>query len=426
MVKTGIRCTIEYPEYPHGHPVTGKVATLLPALLLYAAVCGVILSMAGLERGYLTPLTFGGGFLVLLILLPEKGAKTASAAAAVLIAAYFLFAWAAVFDGGKLLLNRFFAASERQEAYTYFMLPVSPLEDGWPGHICAALVPLGTVAAVICALAARLRWKWLTVGLFLAFSIAAAYLGVMPSTAVCVLAALALGWNLQAFPGRGVLVGAILGGVAATVILLFPGEAPALSTWEESARDALALHTVAYADFWKPDTVPPQQTPQEQFYHEDETNSELNGDETAWTVHLPLLLLILAVTLILFVPSFLSDWRQKRVKAWQAGFANPDRAAAIRAMFGYMLSWLRLRGMKERNSPYSAYAHEVEVLLSDAYGSSYQQAVLLWQEAAYSSHAMTDAQCDDMRRIMKETQTLVWNSLGYWKRLLARYRYALI
>lgn len=54
---------------------------------------------------------------------------------------------------------------------------------------------------------------------------------------------------------------ALICGVA---LLAAPNEDARLSAWEERARDVLALHTLAYAENWHPDTQPEQEPPPEE------------------------------------------------------------------------------------------------------------------------------------------------------------------
>ena len=63
--------------------------------------------------------------------------------------------------------------------------------------------------------------------------------------------------------------------------------------------------------------------------------------------------------------------------------------------------------------------------LSDAPGAIPEEIYAIWQEAAYSDHAMKDAQREQVRTYMKETAQSVWEAADRRKRLRIRYRICL-
>jgi hypothetical protein len=386
--------------------------------------------MAALSDLGVLPLTAGAALTVLLALLPKKARRVGLLAALVVALALTLAQWQAVADGVKLLLNRFAAASELRQAYTYTRFTISAAEDQWDTCIQAALLVLGLTLGAVCATARR--WKWMTAALFLVYAASVAYLGVSPAprwsvalvaaVGLCLMEPGDLHWSRLAWVGGGLAMFAIL---CALIFSLAPGEDAALSAWEEGARDYLALETVAYGDAQQQTQTQPPVEEEDQFYREEDALADTDGEDQDWEAPVAPVLVIALFALLLFIPSVFSDLRKKRIARNRAGLHDPDDPTAIRASFLYALRWLRLGGLEIRNVPFGGYSGQVEALLSPAYRAEFEAVVPLWQEAAYSSHPMTKEQRETMARFLEDTQQQVWDHLGRRKRFLVKYFYAI-
>ena len=422
-----MQCTVERPS-----PLrTGaRIQDALCALLLYAALWGGLCSMAALSSAGLAPLLPGAAFSLLAACLPRTKAWTAAvlAGGAALAGSLFFSDAAAVRDGAMLLLNRLFAASEAQQAYQYEYFAVSAPDP--LASIRFALLPLGLAAGLACALLCRGRLRVPAAALPAAFCLFMAYLGVTPGPGWLVLlaaatAALLLDRSAAGFVGwagrAAALLLALCAGIA--VFFAFPDENPALSAWDERARDALALHTLAQSDRSdapRPETAETAPEQEREFYREETTSVDLGGDELRWTRPLTAALIILLLALALFVPAVWSDILKKRRAKSRAGFDDPQVRAAVCAMFLYAIRWLRLGGLETPNRPYSAYAGPIGQIYSPDLQARYETVLPLWHEAAYSCHSMTDEQREQMRGFAEEVRRTVWIGLPRRKRLCLR------
>lgn len=431
--KEGIICQIESDGKP---AAPGGAFDGLRALALYIALWGCLCSMASLSSTGVLPLAAGAvltlalPFLRLRPILARRILAGSAAAAAVL----FLIRWQVAADGVKLALNRMFAASEASQAYTYEMFSVAAEEGAWQGRIQYALLPLGLLTGGLCGWALSRRKKLPPALLFSALAGWMAYLGVSPMPRWTILLAAALTAAFVELPSQdgparylpciGALAAFAL--VCGVVLLIVPDEDTHLSAWEERARDVLALHTLAYAENWHPDTQPEQEPPpEERDFEREETPSAPDGDEADWLRPLSVGLVIFLLALILFLPAILSDWLKRRRAKNRQGVDDPDNSAAVRAMFLYAMRWLRLGGLNLTNLPYSAYSAQIGERLSPELQALYETALPIWQEAAYSGHEVGGSQRAQMRGFMEQARQCVWDGLDRKGRFLAHYVQAL-
>ena len=432
----GIVCKIESGAARRAWPERALCGVC--GLLLYTALWGALCSMAALSTLGVLPLLPGGLLVLVFPILPLK--KRASQAAVLAVGAaalvLLLLRWDTAADGVKLLLNRLFAASEAQQAYTYDKFVLSSAEGAWQGCIRYALVLLGVSSGALCAAASRRRWRLLPAAAFVLYAAAAAYLGVSPEPGWNILLAAALILSFLEVPKQGGAASGVLCRAAGLILLALvcgavwlaaPGEDPRLSAWEEQARDVLALQTVAYTEAWRkePEPEPEEARASERFYQEEETPGSLDGEARGWTKPVCAALAILLFGLLLFLPAVLSDLQKKRRAKNRLGLEDPDHGGAIRAMFLYTLRWLRLGGLTPVNAPFSDYAGPIAAAFSPELRAKFEEVLPLWQEAAYSAHTMTGEQRARMRRFMEEAVRCVWAGLGRKDRMLANYVYAL-
>ena len=416
-------------EQPRALRMAVRLQDALCALLLYAALRGAVCSMASLSALGLVPLV-PGGCLALLLVAPrtKKWTVVFSGCAAALAVGLILLNAAAVQDGAKLLLNRLFAASEAQQAYQYEYFAVSAADP--LACIRTSLLPLGLAAGLVCALSCRGWLRFLAAVLPAALCLFMAYLGVTPGASWLILltaAALVLLFDHSSadavsFVGRAaaLLIALCIG---AGAFFAFPDENPALSAWDERARDALALHTLAEADgTFEPEPETGSSAPEQEreFYEEETTSADLGDDALHWSRPLAAALVIALLALLLFVPAIWSDFLKKRRAKSRAGFDDPQSRAAICAMFLYALRWLRLGGLETPNRPYSTYASAVGQIYSPELQARYEAVLPLWHEAAYSSHDMSDAQRQQMHSFADDVRQTVWTGLSRRKRLCMR------
>ena len=396
------------------------------AAALYTALWGAVCGMAGVDGFEALTLLPGAALAAALPALSDpKRRRRLWMAALALTAVLCLLRWQTVSDGAKLLLNRLFAASEARQAYAYDRFVVSAPEGDRAACIGAALLALGLPSGCVCGCGSRRERQGLALIPFLALAAGAAYLGVAPGAGWCVLLAACLAaafLDISHWEWGAMALGA-LAAVCAVVLLAFPGEDPKLSAWEDGMRDTLAFHTAIQAPQQEegPDPQETQAPENQTLYESEDAQVDFEGGLLTWARPLSALLILLLLTAVLFGPSIASDQLKKRRAGNRQGLDDPDNSAAIRAAFLYALRWLRLGGVALDNVPFSRYAPQVGEMISPALQARFEEVLPLWQEAAYSTHAMDSAQRDAMLDFAEEVRQAVWAQLGKRERFRARY-----
>ena len=344
-----------------------------------------------------------------------------------LLAAVLLLALKPARESLKCLCNLVFAASEAVNAYAYDYFEVS--------DAASPVLALGLLAAALaCLLLAALVGGSRIVPLVTALILAGGeiWLGLTPPAAVNVLifALLAL-LALPADPLRGRLV--LLPAIAAvflSVQILAPGVRTGLEEASEHVRDRLdpVEQLVSGADH-TPRQEPPQ-TAREENRLDTETAGEASGDaqntqdfrhiyeqeqeisppkRTDYLKIAVLTLLILALLTLPFLPFVLLDARRRRALERRAAFDSPDCGKAIRALFLHLTAYLDSCGRGGGNQPFAQWDGTLTRTLSPEYAARFRQAAALFEEAAYSTHTMREEQRAELRRLLAETERLLYD-----------------
>ena len=357
------------------------------ALFLGAILCNVFATLHWL---YLLPFGLIGAVLPL---IPQARHRKVQYGLWIILALWLLIRFFPILNGVKLLANRIFELSQQSQSYEYDYFTVSG------GSAVEAVLWLSFLAGTLCALLGN-KVNGILCGLWM---LAMAYFGVTPG--IFWLAALVFGAFLNVLPRLrrwfyGLIVGVLVAGIAIAAIGIAPEPIKAVSTLDEQLRDILAASPLTYEQAPVPTDVPePEIVPQP----ETELQQPDHGVQKA--VLNVLLIFLVALTLtLLFLPAIVKDRAEKQSQKARAGFDDPDNAAAIRAMYLYARRWRTL---------------------SDAPGAIPEEIYAIWQEAAYSDHAMKDAQREQVRTYMKETAESVWEAADRRKRLRIRYRICL-
>ena len=98
-------------------------------------------------------------------------------------------------------------------------------------------------------------------------------------------------------------------------------------------------------------------------------------------------------------------WKRfdKRRKALREGIDSHDPRTAVMAMFPYSVRWLKAGGVDTDAHPFSELTPYVAGEFSQDYANRYKKMYLLWREAAYSDHAVSDQSLRDMKVFMEDT-----------------------
>lgn len=303
------------------------------------------------------------------------------------LAVFAMIRFGAIWDGVKILANRLFYLSEQTQSYEYAYFPVR-------GESCVeAVIFLSMLLGSIpCAGIPAGAWV-----------IAMAYFGVTPDAVWLVL--LLLVGLVSVLPARqrwfyGLMVGALVVAIAFAVGKLAPEPNPGISELDEILRDSLA-----FSDFVYEQEPVPTEVPEPELIPKPETELQQPDHGVQRKVINILIMILGALTLaLLFIPAVIRDRAEKRSLQARAGMDDPNHAAAIKAMYLYAQRWRKL----------SAQPMEIP-----------EEVYAIWQEAAYSDHAMTEAQREVLHSYMVETANAVWNGADRKKRLHIRYRICL-
>lgn len=357
------------------------------ALFLGAIICNIF---AALDWLSLLPMALIG---VILPLIPQARHKKAQYLLWGILALWLIFRFSAILDGAKLLANRMFARSEQTQSYEYTYFAVS----GESAVEAAAW--LSVLMGNFCLLWGN-RGNGALCGVWI---LAMAYFGVTPG--VFWLAALLLAAVLNLLP-RGhrwlyALASEILiFGIAFAMLQIAPQPSKAVSRLDDRLRDILAGNSVVYEQ-----TPVPTEVPQPQIIPQPDRQQEQPDHGVQKALINTLFFILAALTLaLLFIPAVINDRAAKRREKARAGLDDSDPSAAIRAMYLYAKRWRSLSGSAQE-IPADVYA--------------------IWQEAAYSDHAMTDSQRETMRIFMKKSAKEAWKEADWKKRLKIRYRHCL-
>lgn len=361
------------------------LAKLRPALLFAAIWCAV----SGMLELFAAATFLGLLPLLVLPFLPKRARRWSTLALLALTLVFFAFRFSAVTQGLQILANRMFTISESCQAYEYDRFPVTDTP--------AALREGLAFASLATALLVYVRGGGVLTALLL---LAQAYFGVTPRAIWLIL--LLLASALYVLPQERLWLHALtaqllVAVIAVCVFTLAPEPNVRISGWDEQARDRLSLHSIFYERTPQAVEVPqaeePPPPPQE---------LQPNQAVSEAKVNVLFLVLVLVTLLLLFVPAVLRDRAQKRRTQNRVGFDDPDCAAAVRAMYLHSRKWLRL---KPAETP--------------------QEITALWLEAAYSDHALTEAQRAQMAQYLAQVEQSVWGSATKRERLHIRYRLCL-
>ena len=122
-----------------------------------------------------------------------------------------------------------------------------------------------------------------------------------------------------------------------------------------------------------------------------------------------LTLLILALLTLPFLPFVLLDARRRRALERRAAFDSPDCGKAIRALFLHLTAYLDSCGKGGGNQPFAQWDGALTHTLSPEYAARFRQAAALFEEAVYSTHTMGEEQRAELRRLLNETERLLYD-----------------
>ncbi len=377
------------------------------------------------------------------LILPggQSRKKTGNAAAGALLLATaalagLLFLLPAARGGLAALMNRLMEASEAVNAYAYRRIPVTYAAD----ETLAGILLGGAAACLAGAGTVRFRRAC---GIFLAVICAGiqVYFGLsLPAAA-----------NIAAFTLCGIMAAdrislkkalclaaaaAVLAGLTAVIR---PGTDEATEWASERVRDLLEQSAGPAAESpadEEPDTI-------RETRHTD-TRELTQGDREAeadrkyrlvtieeeeisrpeWIDYLKNALLILAAlaaVVLPFIPAAALNRRRRKAREARAVFASPDRNEAACAMFRHAAKYLEKTGKGAGNIPFRDWPAAMAGKMPEKYVDSFRKCCILFEEAAYSDHELTEEETGQVRELLAETERLLYEGTGFRQRLRLRY-----
>ena len=341
---------------------------------------------------------------------------------AALLIASVVFMRGSILGGLGSMMNSFYDYAEEAQAYIYSRFPV---DESGSDRFAAIWVSclLGLVMALP---AARVRRAFITL-LAMATMFAVAYYGMIPSW-ICIavmLAALILlisrGSILSTLP---LLLAALV--VFGSLMLIDPGESYGISRMDENFRDRFAFHSTLIE-------TPEQEIDEpEEIDSIDEDEDERENNESVFSgeygTYAALGIAALASALIAAAIYLLRRRLKKKQAVVRAGINSSDPKTAVTAMFPYSVRWLKAGGIeseKKKEEPFSAMVPAVSKAFSADYGNRFDSMYSLWKEAAYSDHAVSDENLQDMKGFMNETIRLIKNKSTFKEKMKIKFRHAL-
>lgn len=338
--------------------------------------------------------------------------------------------------GLMALCNRLFSLSEQANAYAYARFPVPEDQSTvWAWLLIACF--LGGYAGLAAALKSRLPLLLLAV----LSAAAQAYFGLSLPTYGNILFFLLLGVGVMLFSAPPKCALAFAAAAVLTALLsvgLWPGVDAATEAASETARDHLALVTTALEEGTGESPAAPLET------RHVNTRSLISGEAGAptgreyrlltveeqqisqphWIDYLKILLLLLAAAGAVFAPFapfwYLNACRKKALEARRA-FAGENVGEALCAMFRLAAAYLENGGCGEGNRPFRAWDLGKAEKLPEDYRRRFAACARLFEEAAYSDHAFSEEQREEMRQFLSETERVFFDEADWKEKLRLRY-----
>ncbi len=370
--------------------------------------------------------------------LPQKKRRIISgilALCAVLLTA-LLGLLPAARGGLAVLINRQIDASEAVNAYAYRRIPAPAAADESLAGIllAAAALCLTCAAAIRFRKACGMALAVICAGLQIYFGLA------LPATANIAVFTLCGALTAERITLRRILCMAVaavmLAGLTAAV---WPGTDGATEATSEHVRDLLEQKAGSAADSLpeeEPDTI-------RETKHTD-TRALTEGEETAaadqeyrlitieeeeisrpkWIDYLKIALLLaaaVAAVILPFVPAAALNRRRKKAREARKLFASSDRNEAACAMFRHAAKYLAATGIGAGNLPFREWPAAMAGKMPEKYIDSFRKCCILFEEAAYSDHELTEEQAGQVRELLAETERLLYDQAGWRQRLRLRY-----
>ena len=328
----------------------------------------------------------------------------------------------AILGGLSMLMNMFYDVAEEAQAYIYKRPHVAEVSDE---ASYAAMAWVSSLIGLITALPPVEARRSVSGLIVIVVMLMLAYYGLLPS-AICIgvliamlIAAVSRGSVLSFIPV--VLVALLFFGA---VMLVDPGESYGISRMDENFRDRFALRSVLL-DTQNSLTEEEQQNNEEDA--EDLDNEDAEDMEHEKNMHalagLGIFILILGAA---GAVAYLQYRRvSRKAEENRRGIGSNDAREAVTAMFPYAVRWLKGYGVEQPSASVTSMMPALKTEFSDDYAWRFKDMYVIWSEAAYSDHEVSEETRLMMNKFMEDTIVLIKDKCSFMDKLKLRYRYAL-
>ena len=332
--------------------------------------------------------------------------------------------------------NRLFAASEKVNAYVYDRFPVP--EDQ---SVVFAWVLLVSFLCCYLILTIVLRSRVMLLLAAVTAALSQAYFGLsLPAwDNIALFFLLGLPFLLFSAPKKSALpfaAAALL--ITALTAGLWPGVDAATESASETIRDHLALLTQQEESFTGDSLDSAMETrhmnSRSLLTGEDEaqksreyrllTVEEQQISQPKWIDYLKIALLLLlsaGIVILPFLPFLYVNARRKKTLEARRLFQAENPGEALCAMFRHAAAYLENGGCGGGNLPYRQWPDSWQGRLPEEYRKQFIACACLFEEAAYSDHPMTEAQLEQARLLLAETERIFFEEADWKEKLRLRY-----
>ncbi len=337
----------------------------------------------------------------------------------------------------KALLNRIFEASEAVNAYAYEYFTAPDGQPLWP-----ALSLLCIIASALIGITVITKSRLMALTLVACCAGIQVYYGLsLPAWLnVSLFALYALQIMRRPRDRAGtVRLFAVIAAVALIVCLLRPGVDAGTEQVSEKARDLLSRFTQEISGSVREAAGGEIET---RHVH---TRSLIYGSEAARAekeyrlvtteeeqisiphrvnyLKIALLLLLAVVLLILpFIPFVWLNARRKKALEARKAFEAEDINAAVCAIFRHISAWLETSGNGAGNRLFRDWPAFLASSMSNEYAQRFEACTVLFEEAAYSEHSLSEEQRRQVLELLYETERIMQEKASLRQKFCLKYR----
>lgn len=143
-----------------------------------------------------------------------------------------------------------------------------------------------------------------------------------------------------------------------------------------------------------------------------------------WINYLKIILLtILAIAIVIlpFAPFVFLNGRRKKAREARMVFDSENVNEAVAAMFRHVTAWLTATRHDAGNRLFREWTEPLAAQFSREYAARYARCAVLFEEAVYSEHAMNEEARAEVRSLLEETESMLYDRAGWKQRFRLKY-----